>query len=190
MRNSKQMGRRQAFLNRGLPRFLGLWIAALIGITLFILPTLSQQSVTLNLLMTAPDAQPWKQGMVKDFEAKNPGIRINVIEGPNAANLLEDLYTSAFILGDSPYDLVNIDVIWTPKFAAAGWLLDLSDRISDAQLAAFSPKDVEGGRYEGNLYRIPIRSDVGMLYYREDYLKQQDLSHQKRLQIYSKFPKL
>lgn len=170
MKNSKQLGKRQAFLHQKLPRFLGLGIAVLIGITLFILPTLSQQPVTLNLLMTAPDAQPWKQGMVKDFETKNPGIRINVIEGPNAANLLEDLYTSAFILGDSPYDLVNIDVIWTPKFAAAGWLEDLSDRISAPELAAFSPKDIEGGRYEGKLYRIPIRSDAGMLYYRKDLL--------------------
>lgn len=168
----KQLNTLQKLLQQGFLR-TGVLLALLLGITLlFILPALTQQPVTLNLLMTAPDAQPWKQGMVKDFEAENPGIRINIIEGPNAANLLEDLYTSAFILGDSPYDLINIDVIWTPKFAAAGWLLDLTDRISDAELAAFSPKDVDGGRYESRLYRIPIRSDVGMLYYREDLLKE------------------
>lgn len=132
----------------------------------------SQQPVVLNLLMTAPDAQPWKKGIIKDFEAKNPGIRINIIEGPNATNLLEDLYTSAFILGDSPYDLINMDVIWTPKFAAAGWLLDLTNRITKEELAAFSSTDVEGGRYDGKLYRIPMRSDAGVLYYREDLLKQ------------------
>lgn len=171
MKKSQPLSRRRRFLQKlGSPRILGLLIAFLLGI-LFILPALTQQPVTLNLLMTAPDAQPWKQGIVKDFETKNPGIRINVLEGPNAANLLEDLYTSAFLLGDSPYDLVNIDVIWTPKFAAAGWLLDLTDRISKQELAAFSPNDVEGGLYEGRLYRIPIRSDVGMLYYREDLLK-------------------
>ncbi|MGH7997983.1 MAG: ABC transporter substrate-binding protein, partial [Brasilonema sp.] len=54
----------------------------------------------------------------------------------------------------------------------AGWLLDLSDRLTKEELAAFSPKDVEAGRYEGKLYRIPVRSDVGVLYYREDLLKQ------------------
>ncbi len=86
-------------------------------------------------------------------------------------NLLEDLYTSSFILGESPYDLVNMDVIWTPKFAAAGWLLPLDNRVSQEQLAVFSPKDLEGGRYQGKLYRLPIRSDVGMLYYREDLLQ-------------------
>ena len=135
-------------------------------------PALTKQPVVLNLLMTAPDAQPWKQGILEEFEEKNPGLKINIIEGPNATNLLEDLYTSAFILGDSPYDLINMDVVWTPKFAAAGWLLDLTDKISPEELAEFSQKDIEGRRYQGKLYGIPMRSDVGMLYYREDLLKE------------------
>ncbi|KOP27396.1 ABC transporter substrate-binding protein [Hapalosiphon sp. MRB220] len=150
-----------------------IFVLVLLGVLFISVPSAkTQQTVILNLLMTAPDAQPWKEGIIKDFESKNPGIRINIIEGPNATNLLEDLYTSAFILGDSPYDLINMDVIWTPKFAAAGWLLDLTDKVTQSQLTAFSPKDVEGGRYKGRLYRIPMRSDVGMLYYREDLLKQ------------------
>ncbi len=119
------------FLNK-LQKFIrkqGFWrtrvlLAVLLGITLlFILPARSQQPVTLNMLMSASNAQSWRPGMVKYFEAENPGIRINIIEGPNATNLREDLYTSAFILGNSPYDLIYMDVVWTPKFAAAGWLL-------------------------------------------------------------------
>ncbi|MUL37718.1 ABC transporter substrate-binding protein [Gloeocapsopsis dulcis] len=161
--------RKQGFLR------VGVFSAFFLGTVLYSWIALSQQPVTLNLLMTAPDAQPWQQGIVRDFEAKNPDIRINIIEGPNATNLLEDLYTSAFILGDSPYDLINMDVIWTPKFAAAGWLVDLTDRMSPEELAAFSSADIEGSRYEGRLYRIPMRSDVGMLYYRTDLLEQAGL---------------
>ncbi len=149
-----------------------IFLLVVFGMALSVQPAQTQQPVTLNLLMTAPDAEPWKQGIIKDFQAKNPGIEINIIEGPNATNLLEDLYTSAFILGDSPYDLINMDVIWTPKFAAANWLLDLTDKITEAELAAFSQKDVEGRRYKGKLYAIPMRSDVGMLYYRQDLLKE------------------
>jgi multiple sugar transport system substrate-binding protein len=120
--------------------------------------------------MTTPDAQPWKQGLIADFERSHPRIRIDLIEGPNAVDLVEDLYTSSFLLGDSPYDLVNMDVVWASKFAAAGWLRDLSDRLNPAELAAFSPTDIAAGRYEGKLYRIPIRSDLGVLYYRTDLL--------------------
>jgi len=171
----KPLNKLQRFLRRQGFLRVGVFSAFFLGIVLYSWIALSQQPVTLNLLMTAPDAQPWQQGIVRDFEAKNPDIRINIIEGPNATNLLEDLYTSAFILGDSPYDLINMDVIWTPKFAAAGWLLDLTDRISPEELEEFSPADVEGSRYEGRLYRIPMRSDVGMLYYRTDLLEQAGL---------------
>ncbi|MEO1429038.1 MAG: ABC transporter substrate-binding protein [Cyanobacteria bacterium J06633_8] len=154
-------------------RVLAIFIIFVFGmVILSVKPAQTQEPVTLNLLMTAPDAEPWKKGIVKDFEVKNPGIRINIIEGPNATDLLENMYTSAFILGDSPYDLINMDVIWTPKFAAAGWLLDLTDKITKEELAAFSQKDVEGRRYKGKLYAVPMRSDVGMLYYRKDLLKE------------------
>jgi len=125
--------------------------------------------VVLRMLIPAPDSLPLAP-IVKAFEQQNPNIRIELVEGPNATNLVEDLYTSAFLLGDSPYDLVNMDVVWTPKFAAAGWLMDLSDRVTPNELSRFSSVDVEGSRYEGKLYRLPMRSDVGLLYYRKDLL--------------------
>ncbi|MBV9385271.1 MAG: extracellular solute-binding protein, partial [Chroococcidiopsidaceae cyanobacterium CP_BM_ER_R8_30] len=151
---------------------LGLLIALCLNTKfLFDQPALTQQPVTVTVLINALEVAQWTP-LVKEFEAKNPDIRLNLVEGPNATDLIEQLYTSAFLLGDSPYDLVYMDVIWTPKFAAAGWLMDLSNRISSAQLAEFMPEDVNGGRYQGRLYRIPVRSDVGMLYYRKDLLEQ------------------
>lgn len=162
------------FRRRSLRRF-SLFIACLLSIVLFSWIVLAQsRPVVLRMLIPAPDAPPLT-GMIKQFEQENPNIRIELVEGPNATNLVEDLYTSAFLLGDSPYDLVNLDVVWTPKFAAAGWLMDLSDRVNTNELSRFSPVDVEGGRYEGKLYRLPMRSDVGLLYYRRDLLEQAGL---------------
>lgn len=153
-------------------RFLSLLIATLIGaLLLWIVPAFSQQPITLNFLVGAPETPTWRP-LIKEFEAENPGIRINLIEGPNATNAVEDLYTSSFLLGSSPYDLVYMDIVWVPKFAAAGWLEDLSDRVSPAEAQDFLKGDLEGGRYQGRLYRIPVRSDAGMLYYREDLLSQ------------------
>lgn len=154
------------------PRFLKLLIATLLTLLtlLFVVPALTQQQVTVTLLLQALDAAQWKP-FLQEFEAKNPDIRINVIEGPTATNLIEDLYTSAFLLGNSPYDLIYMDIVWAPKFAAAGWLMDLSGRISQEELAKFLKGDVNGGRYQGKLYRMPLRSDAGMLYYRKDLLE-------------------
>jgi multiple sugar transport system substrate-binding protein len=156
-------------------RFYGFWGLLVFCILMFQFwsqPALTQEPVTITALINAGEVTHWKKLIVEDFEKENPGIHLEIIEAPNATDLTENLYTAAFILGDSPYDLVYMDVIWTGKFAAAGWLLDLSDRISGDELKAFMDKDVEAGRYKGKLYRIPLRSDAGMLYYRTDLLEQ------------------
>jgi multiple sugar transport system substrate-binding protein len=154
----------------GFPLLLGILSVFIFIFQFFSSPVLTQEPVTLTVLMNAGEVPTWKKLIVKDFEKLNPGIRLQIIEGPNSTDLTENLYTSAFILGESPYDLVYMDVIWTAKFAAAGWLLDLTDKFSQEDLKVFLDKDVEAGRYEGKLYRIPMRSDAGMLYYRKDLL--------------------
>lgn len=154
------------------PRLLALFAVTLAAVLLlFILPALTQQPVVLTMLMQGQDLVNWKP-FVKEFEQKNPKIRINLIEGPFDSNLIENLYTSAFLLGESPYDIINMDIVWVPKFAAAGWVSDLTDRIPPEQLSKFIQGNVEGGRYRGKLYRIPHASDAGMLYYRKDILEQ------------------
>jgi multiple sugar transport system substrate-binding protein len=150
--------------------FLSL-VVFLIAIFGWLIPALTQPSVTVTVLMHAPEAAEW-QPLVKKFHQNYSNIRLEIIEGPNASNQIEDLYTSSFLLGNSPYDLVFMDIVWAPKFAAAGWLMDLSDKISPEQLSAFLDGDVNGSRYQGKLYRIPLRSDAGMLYYRKDLLEQ------------------
>ncbi len=133
-------------------------------------PVSTPSSVTVTVLMSAIAAQQWKP-LIEIFHQRHRDITLNIIEGPNATNQLEDLYTSSFILGNSPYDLVWMDVIWVPKFAAAGWLRELSDFISSEELGEFVAGDINGSRYQGKLYRIPLYSGIGMLYYRTDLLK-------------------
>jgi multiple sugar transport system substrate-binding protein len=131
----------------------------------------SQQPVTISFLVRAVEGDQL-QTLADDFMAENPEIRIDIVRGPNAADSVENLYTTSFLLGDSPYDLVYSDVVWIPKFAAAGWLQDLSDRVSQDQLEEFLAADVAAGHYQGGLYRMPFRSAMGMLYYRTDLLDQ------------------
>ncbi|HSM80041.1 MAG TPA: ABC transporter substrate-binding protein [Nodosilinea sp.] len=135
----------------------------------------SQQPVTVSFLVRAVEADQM-QGLADQFMAENPDIRLEMVRGPNAADAVENLYTTSFLLGDSPYDLLFSDVVWIPKFAAAGWLLDLSDRVNEADLADFLEADVAAGRYQGGFYRMPFRSDMGMLYYRTDLLDQAGLA--------------
>lgn len=150
-------------------RFLILTITTLIICLAFVLPIFSQQRVKVTVMMQALEAAQW-QPLEKKLEQENPNIDLEIIAAPNATNLVEDLYTSAFLLGDSPYDLVYLDIVWVQKFAAAGWLQSLDKFVSKDELEQFLKGDVEGGKYKGKLYRMPFRSDAGMLYYRTDLL--------------------
>ena len=150
-------------------RYLLFGITILITLLVLVFPSLTQQPIKITVMMQALEAAQWESLEAK-FEEENPDIDLEIINAPNATNLVEDLYTSSFILGDSPYDLVYLDIVWVPKFAAAGWLRDLKEFTTPEQLQDFLAGDLDGGRYQGGLYRMPFRSDGGMLYYRSDLL--------------------
>jgi multiple sugar transport system substrate-binding protein len=174
MNNIIQLGDRQKRLKRlvrklGILRLSGILVALILVFQFWVLPALTQQPVVITMMTQGQDMANWRP-FLKEFEAKNPDIRLNLVEGPFDSNLQENLLTSAFLLGDSPYDVLNMDIVWVPKFAAAGWLMDLSDRLSKEQLAKFVKGNIEGGQYQDRLYRIPTNSDAGVLYYRKDLL--------------------
>jgi multiple sugar transport system substrate-binding protein len=175
MKNISHLGGLQRRLRKlmrrlGLPRLVGILVALILVFQFWVLPALTQQPVVITMLMQAQDLANWRP-FLKEFEAQNKDIRLNLIEGPFDTNLQENLLTSAFLLGDSPYDVLSLDIVWVPKFAAAGWAMDLSDRLPQEQLAKFVKSNIEGGRYQDKLYRIPTTSDAGVLYYRKDLLE-------------------
>ena len=138
---------------------------------LTIVPAWTQQPVTIETLVRADEALQL-QPLVDKFNQQHSDIKFKIIEAPSDSNQVEDLYTASFLLGNSPYDVVYMDIVWTPKFAAAGWLRDLSDRLSPEDAAEYLDGDIAGGMYQDKLYRLPFRSDAGMLYYRQDLLTQ------------------
>jgi multiple sugar transport system substrate-binding protein len=147
---------------------LGLLTAFLLVIALIFI--LYQPKVTLTFVVPAPEAPAWKP-LIEEFQANNPGIHIEIVDKQD--DEVETTYTSALGTANSPYelDLVYMDIIWVPKFAEKGWLMDLTEQFPNEKLdEEFLRGDVNGGRYQGKIYRIPFRSDVGVLYYRKDLL--------------------
>jgi multiple sugar transport system substrate-binding protein len=123
----------------------------------------------LAILVPASE-RPFWAGVADGF-TRRTGHAVELVEGPNATDLRESLYTTSLLAQDPSLDLVLMDVTWTPKLAGAGWLLPLDEEVGDAAQAAFLPAAVDAGRFQGRLYRVPVRTDVGVLYYRRDWLE-------------------
>ena len=173
MNDNQLLSKLQQFLQRlGVMSIWGLIAALQILILLILYITWPQ--INLTLVVPASEATYWSS-LIKDFETKNRDIQIHLIETQNRqGNLTEKLkefYSMNFQAGNSS-DLIYMDIIWVSEFADNGWLMNLSDRISAKELAKFLETDVAAGRYKDGLYRIPFRSDIGLLYYRKDLLGQ------------------
>ena len=100
------------------------------------------------------------------FMASHPGIRVVQRETPDAADQRHQLYVQWLNAGASDPDILQLDVVWTPEFAAAGWILPL-DRFSP-DTAAFFPATLAANRWRDSLFALPWFVDVGMLYWRTD----------------------
>lgn len=102
------------------------------------------------------------------FMEANPGIRVEIQPTPDAADQRHQLYVQWLNARAGDPDVLQLDVIWTPEFAAAGWILPL-DRFTPP-VDSFFPATIEANRWRGRLFALPWFVDVGMLYWRTDLL--------------------
>jgi multiple sugar transport system substrate-binding protein len=137
-------------------------------------PFSSQEKVTLRLLVQKADDQDWKD-LINEFQDRNPNISVELENRRGISSLttdaLRDRYIEMFRDSVSSIDLVFIDTIWLPKFAKEGWLEPIKPEDFPDLDQNFLERWVESSTFEGKIYRIPFRTDIGILFYRKDLLK-------------------
>ena len=125
---------------------------------------------SVSILMAAPFADA-TQDLVKQFNKEYRGkINLRVIRGPLETEAMSDLAISSLLLGKAPFDVLLMDVTWLPKYAAAGWMVPLENNFNTQDVESLAKGAREGNSYNGHLYRWPLTSDMGLLYYRTDLM--------------------
>jgi multiple sugar transport system substrate-binding protein len=100
------------------------------------------------------------------FAAAHPELPIEIRPAPDAADQRHQLYVHWLNAWASDPDVLQLDVIWTPEFAAAGWILPL-DRFAPVTDDFFAAP-IAANLWDGRLYAMPWFVDVGVLYWRTD----------------------
>jgi len=141
--------------------------------TLLAVGACSGASTTGPIVITFPISALGAEGQVlvrqlARFMAENPGIKVEQRVTPDAADQKHQLYVQWLNAGASDPDILQLDVIWTPEFAAAGWILPLDEFRPDT--ADFFPSTIAANRWQDSLYALPWFIDVGMLYWRTDLM--------------------
>src|SRR5687767_11520902 len=96
----------------------------------------------------------------------NPDVRVELQRTPDDATQRHQLYVQWLNARVGNPDILQLDVVWTAEFAAAGWILPLG-RFAPA-VSEFFPATVEANTWGGELYALPWFADVGLLYRRID----------------------
>jgi ABC-type glycerol-3-phosphate transport system substrate-binding protein len=100
------------------------------------------------------------------FMKLHPEITVQVQPTPDDATQRHQLFVQWLNAQVGDPDVLQLDVVWTPEFAAAGWILPLDRFHPDVE--AFFPSTIEANRWAGQLFALPWFVDVGLLYWRTD----------------------
>lgn len=125
-----------------------------------------------NVLTFSGSAVGREAGLVRRqldrFAAAHLGLSVELRATPDAADQRHQLYVQWLNARAEQPDVLQLDIVWTPEFAAAGWILPLERFHPDAD--AFFPAAIAANRWRESLYALPWFVDVGMLYWRTDLL--------------------
>ena len=96
------------------------------------------------------------QALVDEWNANNDSqIELTVIPSGEFVTKM-----GAAIAAGEPPDIASIDLIYTPAFAAAGQLVDITDLVKALPYAdTLTPAHMELGMYEGRNYAVPTGVD-------------------------------
>jgi multiple sugar transport system substrate-binding protein len=112
--------------------------------------------------------------IARDFESQNPDIK--VVMEYLGYDFIHDKITTGMAAKPPAYDAAIIDVIWPDEFIKAGYLLDVTDRVTAEMKEGIFPASWNGVTRNGKIYGMPWLMDVKYFMYNKDMLQQAGFS--------------
>ena len=119
---------------------------------------------TISLLWS--DTENRRAELIADF-TKATGIKVNqtIVQYNERLNKI-----NTAVNGGGGFDVVQIDTIWTAQFAAAGWVEDLTDRITESIKKDVPESSLSAVKINGKLYGMPLFNSAKHLFYNSKLL--------------------
>jgi len=135
-------------------------------------PSAPKGPVTIHILtMDQAGLKPAEIDQIaRDFEAKNPDIKVNMEY--LGYDYIHDKIVTGMAAKPPAYDAAMIDVIWPDEFIKAGYLLDVTNRITPEMKSGIFPAAWNGVTRNGKVYGMPWLMDVKYFMYNKDILQQ------------------
>ena len=109
------------------------------------------------------DFTPYMNGVITEFEAQNPGVKIKWVDVPFSEG---EKRTLAAVLSDNPPDLINLNPDFSALLAQRGALQE----IDTPQVVQFNPEILNTLKYNGKLYSVPWYATSAITIYNKKLL--------------------
>ena len=114
-----------------------------------------------------PKFTPYFESVVRNYEAANPGVKIEWIDFP--WDVIQTKLVTRIVAGTPPA-LVNLNVPWADEYARDE-LLTPVDALLGASKSMYIPSTLEDLRFKGRTYGFPMYSNVAVVAFNTQIFK-------------------
>lgn len=110
-------------------------------------------------------------------------FRVELVALPADADQQREQLVRRLAARDSDIDIIGMDVIWTPEFAAAGWILPWTGRLAEQVRAGRLAAAVQSASFGERLWAAPFTTNTQLLWYRTDRVSTPPTTWQQMLDL-------
>lgn len=146
---------------------------ALAAMSIMSSATLAQEKLT---MWSRSSSEAFMPALIGAFNASHKTqVELQIVP----SNEMVQKYATAAAGGSAP-DMLSLDLVYTPAFAAAGQLEDLTDLAKGLPyFNQLSKAHIEAGTYEERIYGLPMSADASVLLWNKKLFRQAGLDPEK-----------
>jgi len=142
-------------------------LTALVAASLTASALAAPQKIEFWTFSMKPKFTPYFEGIVKNYEAANPGVKLEWVDFP--WDIIQTKLVTRIVAGTPPA-LVNLNVPWADEFARDGLLTPVDELIAPAR-ERYLKSALEDLSFGGKTYGFPLYSNVAVIAYNTEIFK-------------------
>src|SRR4051794_13258619 len=106
----------------------------------------------------------------------------------SSADTTRELFVRRLAAGDQNMDIINMDTIYTPEVAEAGWMKEMTGADKQDALDDVLPGPAQSVTWKNKVYGIPTNTNVQLLWYRKDLVPNPPKTWDEMIAMAKKLP--
>ncbi len=109
--------------------------------------------------------------LADNFNKSQKNVHVTWLQGPASTTDFLQKLTTMLRARSHAVDVMSIDIVYPAEFGANQWTVPIDDKWPSSERANYLNGPVQGCTYNGKIWAGPLRTDLGLIYYRTDLIK-------------------